>query len=53
MKIKNLPFLANIEAQTILKKAIKAIKDNLALAGLNGKAKIIPNQNIFINALVL
>ena len=39
-----------IETQPILKKAIQA---NRALAKLNGTAKIIPNQNILINALVL
>ena len=42
--------LDNIETQPILKKAIQA---NRALAKLNGTAKIIPNQNILINALVL
>ena len=49
-RLTNLPFSINIETQTILKKAIKA---NRALAELNGTAKIIPNQNIPINALVL
>ena len=39
-----------LETQTILKKAIQA---NRALSNLNGTAKIIPNQNILINALVL
>ena len=39
-----------IETQKVLKKAISA---NRALANLNGTAKIIPNQNIPINALVL
>ena len=42
--------LQSIETQPILKKAIQA---NRALAKLNGTAKIIPNQNILINALVL
>jgi len=41
---------SNVETQPILKKAIQA---NRALANLNGTAKIIPNQNILINALVL
>ena len=50
MQIKNLPLKTNIETQPILKKAIQA---NRALAKLNGTAKIIPNQNILINALVL
>jgi len=39
-----------LETQAILKKTIQA---NRALANLNGTAKIIPNQNILINALVL
>ncbi|WP_151900892.1 Fic family protein [Sulfurimonas hydrogeniphila] len=46
----NLPLKTNPETQTVLKKAISA---NRALAKLNGTAKIIPNQNILINALVL
>jgi len=50
MKIKNLSSYNNLETQSILKKAIQA---NRALAKLNGTAKIIPNQNILINALVL
>jgi len=50
MAIKNFPPQKNIETQAILKKAIQA---NRALANLNGTAKIIPNQNILINALVL
>jgi len=50
MKIKNLPHSKNIETPTILKKAIKA---NRALTELNGTAKIIPNQKILINGLVL
>ena len=47
---KKLPFKKDIETTKILKKAIQA---NRALAKLNGTAKIIPNQNILINALVL
>ena len=47
LSIKNLKIT---ETQPILKKAIQA---NRALAKLNGTAKIIPNQNILINALVL
>ncbi len=50
MKTKNFPPSTNLETPTILKKAIQA---NRALAQLNGTAKIIPNQNILINALVL
>ena len=50
MKIKLLPPPQTPETQKVLKKAIPA---NRALAKLNGTAKIIPNQNIFINALVL
>ena len=50
MKTKFLPLPTNIETPTILKKAIFA---NRALAKLNGVAKIIPNQNILINSLVL
>jgi len=50
MSIKNLAFSKSLETQTILKKAIIA---NPALAELNSTAKIIPNQNILINALVL
>ena len=42
--------MQSVETQPILKKAIQA---NRALAKLNGTAKIIPNQNILINALVL
>jgi Fic family protein len=50
MKTKNFPPSTNLETPTILKKAIQA---NRALAQLNGTAKIIPNQNILINALVV
>ncbi|MFT5660744.1 MAG: Fic family protein [Sulfurimonas sp.] len=47
---KNLPLPQNIETTKVLKKTISA---NRALAKLNGVAKIIPNQNILINSLVL
>jgi len=47
---KNLPLSQTIETQKVLKKAISA---NRALAKFNGTAKIIPNQNILINSLVL
>ena len=50
MKTKNLPLLTSPETKPILKKTISA---NRALAKLNGVAKIIPNQNILINSLVL
>ena len=50
MKIKKLFTYNTIETKAILKKAIQA---NRASAKLNGTAKIIPNQNILINALVL
>ena len=50
MKLTNLPPTTSIETPKVLKKAISA---NRALANLNGTAKIIPNQNILINALVL
>jgi len=40
----------NIETKKVLKKTIQA---NRALAKLNGVAKIIPNQAILINSLVL
>lgn len=46
----NLPLSQIIETPKVLKKAISA---NKALARLNGTAKIIPNQNILINSLVL
>jgi len=49
-KLANLPLITSPETQKVLKKAISA---NRALAKLNGTAKIIPNQNILINALVL
>ena len=49
MNLNNLP-PTTIETQKVLKKAISA---NRTLAKLNGTAKIIPNQNILINALVL
>ena len=45
-----LPLKKDIETKTILKKSIEA---NKALAHLNGIAKIIPNQNILINSLIL
>ena len=47
---KNMFIQKDLETQKVLKKAISA---NRALANLNGTAKIIPNQNILINALVL
>ncbi len=47
---KNLPLTQTIETTKVLKKTIQA---NRALAKLNGVAKIIPNQNILINSLVL
>ncbi len=48
--LKNLPLTQTIETTKVLKKTIQA---NRALAKLNGVAKIIPNQNILINSLVL
>ena len=45
-----LPLQKTIETKKVLKKTISA---NRALAKLNGVAKIIPNQNILINSLVL
>jgi len=45
-----LPLNTDIETKAILKKSISA---NRALAKLNGVAKIIPNQAILINSLVL
>jgi len=47
---KNLPLSQTTETKKVLKKTISA---NRALAKLNGVAKIIPNQNILINSLVL
>ncbi|MCW8894591.1 MAG: Fic family protein [Sulfurimonas sp.] len=47
---KNLPIPQTIETIKVLKKTISA---NRALAKLNGVAKIIPNQAILINSLVL
>jgi Fic family protein len=47
---KNLPLSQTIETTKVLKKTISA---NRALARLNGVAKIIPNQAILINSLVL
>ena len=47
---KNLPLQETIETKKVLKKTISA---NRALARLNGVAKIIPNQAILINSLVL
>jgi len=46
----NLPLNIDIETKTILKKSISA---NRALAKLNGVAKIIPNEAILINSLIL
>lgn len=46
----NLPLPQTIETTKVLKKTISA---NRALARLNGVAKIIPNQAILINSLVL
>ena len=46
----NLPIDIDIETKVILKKSILA---NKALAKLNGVAKIIPNQAILINSLIL
>ncbi|WP_323593576.1 Fic family protein [Aliarcobacter butzleri] len=46
----NLPLDIDIETKSILKKSILA---NKALAKLNGVAKIIPNQAILINSLIL
>lgn len=45
-----LPLESDIESKDVLKKVIKA---NIALAKLNGVVKIIPNQTILINSLVL
>ena len=47
---KPLPLPQILETTKVLKKSISA---NRALAKLNGVAKIIPNQNILINSLVL
>lgn len=46
----NLPLDIDIETKAILKKSILV---NKALAKLNGVAKIIPNQAILINSLIL
>jgi len=46
----NLPLETDIETKAILKKSISA---NRALAKLNGVAKIIPNEAILINSLIL
>ena len=46
----NLPLDIDIETKAILKKSILA---NKALAKLNGVAKIIPDQAILINSLIL
>ncbi|WP_348653217.1 Fic/DOC family N-terminal domain-containing protein [uncultured Sulfurimonas sp.] len=46
----NLPLKIDLEDKVVLKKVISA---KSALAGLNGIAKIIPNQAILINSLVL
>jgi Fic family protein len=45
-----LPLKIDLETKAVLKKVISA---NKALATLNGVAKIIPNQAILINSLVL
>ncbi len=50
MKTINLRLTSQVETKKVLKKTIQA---NRALARLNGTAKIIPNQNILINSLVL
>ncbi|MDY0237275.1 MAG: Fic/DOC family N-terminal domain-containing protein [Campylobacterales bacterium] len=47
---RKLPLDIDVETKTILKRAIAA---NTALAKLNGVAKIIPNQAILINSLIL
>jgi len=47
---KELPLSIDIETKEILKKSIEA---NKSLAKLNGIAKMIPNQAILINSLVL
>ena len=47
---KQLPLEIDIETKKILKKSISA---NRALAKLNGVAKIIPNEAILINSLIL
>jgi Fic family protein len=46
----NLPLSIDLETKAVLKKSITA---NRALAKLNGVAKIIPNQAILINSLIL
>jgi len=46
----NLPLNQTIETTKVLKKTISA---NRALARLNGVAKVIPNQAILINSLIL
>ena len=47
---KKLPLHKEIENKVVLKEVVKA---NRALAMLNGVSKIIPNQIILINSLVL
>ena len=47
---KELPLSIDVETKEILKKSIEA---NKSLAKLNGIAKMIPNQAILINSLVL
>jgi Fic family protein len=47
---KKLPLKVDLESKEVLKKVVSA---NKALATLNGVAKIIPNQSILINSLVL
>ena len=48
--LKPLPLKKEFETKPIFKKIIEA---NRALAHLNGVAKIIPNQNILVNSLIL
>lgn len=48
--MRQLPLTQTLETQKVLKKAISA---NMALAKLNGVARIIPNSAILINSLVL
>jgi len=48
--MQKLPLKKELETKKILKKSIEA---NRALAHLNGVSKIIPNQNILINSLIL
>jgi len=48
--MKRLPLNIDLETKVVLKKVILA---NRALGKLNGIAKIIPNQSILINSLIL